>query len=79
MKWFKVMGGTRAITILVISSVTCKRKSKKIKTKNQKMRTKKYKKASLYTDCIITGVPPSDEQEGTINLPINVGFETNIY
>ena len=37
------MRGAGTITILVISLVTCKRKSKKIKTKNQKMKTKKYK------------------------------------
>ena len=72
------MRGAGTITILVISLVTCKRKSKKIKTKNQKMRIKKYKEPFLYTGCIIIGVPPSDEQEDTINLPINIGFETNI-
>lgn len=72
------MRGAGTITILVISLVTCKRKSKKIKTKNQKMKTKKYKKPFLYTGCTITGVSPSKEQDDTINVPITIGFETNI-
>ena len=72
------MRGAGVMTILLIVLVACKRKSKKIKNKNQKMRTKEYKKPFLYTGCTITGVSPSEEQDGTINVPITIGFEPNI-
>lgn len=64
--------------LLLIVLVACKRKSKKIKNKNQKMRTKKYKTPFFYTGCTITGISPSKEQDGTINVPITIGFEPNI-
>lgn len=72
------MRGSGVSMILVVRIINVIRKSKKIKSKSQKFRTKKYKISFLFSGCYLVGSTSVGEPEvfddGKINVPITMTY-----
>lgn len=71
------MRGSGISMILVVQRINVIRKSKKIKSKSQKFRTKNYKISFLFSGCHLVGSStnePEIDMDGKINIPITLNY-----